>query len=153
MELGKKMSYVMGLIDGLEIDRQTKEGKVLIELSEILKAVVEEIETLNTKVDDITELAEDIDYDLGELEEVVFGLTEDDDCHCCGDEDEEISNDFLERLLKDDDDNIRDVSYEIECPKCKKEILLSKEQIEKGSINCPKCAELLEFDIDEDDEE
>ena len=33
MKLTEKMSYLQGLIDGLEIDASTKEGKALIQMS------------------------------------------------------------------------------------------------------------------------
>ena len=36
MKLTEKMSYLKGLIDGLEIDTSTKEGKVLVQMSEVM---------------------------------------------------------------------------------------------------------------------
>ncbi|GHU51828.1 hypothetical protein FACS1894132_00120 [Clostridia bacterium] len=158
MGLGEKMSYVLGLIDGLEIDKTTKEGRVLIQMSEVLRLVCKEVEELSSKVDDVAELAEDIDYDLGELEETVFDLIDDDCCghsHSKDDDDDEDIDDFISRVFEnaDDEDNkeVEDrIFYEIECPKCKHEITLEEKEIEKGSIHCPKCNELLEFDIEEE---
>ena len=34
MKLGEKMSYLQGLIDGLDIDSSTKEGKALLQMAE-----------------------------------------------------------------------------------------------------------------------
>ena len=58
------------------------------------------------------------------------------DCDCCDDEDE---FDF------DDDDEL----YEVTCPSCGDTILLDEGMIDEGSINCPNCNELLEFDYDD----
>jgi ribosomal protein S27E len=153
MELSNKMSYISGLIEGLQIDEKTKEGKVLLQMAELLKAVVSEVESLNEKVENIAELADDIDYDLGELEEAVYEIL-DGECGCgCEDDDEgdeDFDPDFFDRMMDDEDnEKINGQVYEIECPKCKKEIILDEKQIEKGSIACPECSELLEFDIDE----
>ena len=47
----------------------------------------------------------------------------------------------------DDDDD--DELYEITCPTCGDTILLDEGMIEEGSMNCPNCNELLEFDYDD----
>ena len=49
-------------------------------------------------------------------------------------------NDFDE-----DDDEL----YEVTCPTCGDTILIDEGMIEEGSINCPNCNELLEFDVDD----
>ena len=47
--------------------------------------------------------------------------------------------------------------YEVTCPGCGDTILLDEGMLEEGSLNCPNCNELLEFDLDdlviEDDED
>ena len=55
------------------------------------------------------------------------------------DEDEDEEYDFDE-----DDDEL----YEITCPSCHDSILIDEGMLEEGSINCPNCNELLEFDYD-----
>ena len=35
------------------------------------------------------------------------------------------------------------------CPTCGDTILIDEGMIEEGSINCPNCNELLEFDVDD----
>ena len=40
MKLTEKMSYLQGLLDGLEIDKSTKEGKALIQMSDVLSEMV-----------------------------------------------------------------------------------------------------------------
>ena len=79
---------------------------------------------------------DEIDEDLGDLEEEFYGLDDDDDCgcgHCHHDEDE--------------------AEFEVTCPSCGDTIQLTDDMLEEGSIVCPGCGETLEFDFDEEDEE
>ena len=55
MKLTEKMSYLQGLIDGLEIDTSTKEGKVLIQMSEVMSELVLYVDDLQSQVDELTE--------------------------------------------------------------------------------------------------
>lgn len=145
MKLTEKMSYLQGLIDGLEIDNTTKEGKALLQMSEVLSELVLYVEDLQSQVDELTELCDILDEDLGQVEDDFY---EDDESYGCGkceggcyddldDEDDEYDFD-------DDDDEL----YEVTCPSCGDTILLDEGMIEEGSINCPNCDELLEFDYD-----
>lgn len=141
MKLTEKMSYLKGLMDGLEIDCSTKEGKILSQMSELLSEVVLYIDDLQSQVDELTELCDILDEDLGEVETELFG-DEDFECGECeylDDEDDDEDYDF-----DDDDDEL----YEITCPTCGDTILLNEDMIEEGSMNCPNCNELLEFDYE-----
>ena len=53
----------------------------------------------------------------------------------------------------EDDDEDDDELYEVVCPCCGDTICLNEGMLEEGSMNCPGCNELLEFDFDEEDEE
>ncbi|MBR1592764.1 MAG: hypothetical protein IJ666_07130 [Ruminococcus sp.] len=151
MKLTEKMSYLQGLIDGLEIDKSTKEGKALIQMSDVLAELVVYVEDLQSQVDELTELCDILDKDLGAVEEDLY---EDDgfvcgDCRECPEEDEEFSDDYDEEDdedydLEDDDEEL----YEVTCPSCGDTIFIDEEMIDEGSINCPNCNEFLEFDVD-----
>ena len=43
--------------------------------------------------------------------------------------------------------------YYLPCPVCGEEISFGQETLEEGSVNCPGCGELLEFDLSEEEEE
>lgn len=64
-----------------------------------------------------------------------------DDCDCCDCEDGEC-----DCCDCDDDD------YEVVCPSCGDTIELTHEMVLEGSIECPNCKELLEFDIEIEEE-
>jgi len=139
MKLTEKMSYLQGLLDGLEIDTATKEGKALVQMSEVMHELVLYVEDLQSQVDELTELCDILDEDLGAVEDDLY---EDDECdECDGDCDNCDDDDW-------DDDDDDDELYEVTCPTCGDTILLDDGMIEEGSINCPNCNELLEFDYD-----
>lgn len=140
MRLTEKMSYLKGLMDGLEVEPSTKEGKVIISMAELLEDMVLYIDDLQSQVDELTELCDILDEDLGEVEEEVFE-TEDFNCGEC----ECLDNDFDE----DEEDFMDDEElYEITCPTCGDTILLDEGMIDEGSMHCPNCNELLEFDYE-----
>ena len=150
MKLTEKMSYLQGLIEGLEIDQSTKEGKALVKMSEVLSELVLYVEDLQSQVDELTELCDILDEDLGAVEEDFYDFDEDGECgpcRACDDFDEdydEFDDDFDDEELEDDEE-----LYEITCPTCGDTVLINENMLEEGSINCPNCNELLEFDLDD----
>ncbi len=141
MNLTEKMSYLQGLLAGLEIDTSTKEGKVLIQMSEVMAEMVLYIDDLQSQVDELTELCDILDEDLGEVEKEVFDCENCDECGECFDDDDDDDDEYD---LEDDDE-----LYEVTCPTCGDTILVDESMIDEGSINCPNCNELLEFDYDD----
>ena len=141
MNLTEKMSYLQGLLAGLEIDTSTKEGKVLIQMSEVMAEMVLYINDLQSQVDELTELCDILDEDLGEVEKEVFDCENCDECGECFDDDDDDDDEYD---LEDDDE-----LYEVTCPTCGDTILVDESMIDEGSINCPNCNELLEFDYDD----
>ena len=95
MTVSEKVAYLKGLAEGMGIDENAKEGKILKTVIDILEDVALEIEDLNDGLDIVSE-------DLSDVEELLFDEDEDDECGdacCCGDEDE-------------------DYEFEVECPSC-----------------------------------
>lgn len=86
MKLTDKAAYLKGLMDGLEIDKTSKEGKVFLKMSDLFADITEAIELLQAKTDDLTELCDDIDRDLGEVEEDLYSFD---------DYDESIRDEFI----------------------------------------------------------
>ncbi len=136
MKLTEKVSYLQGLMDGLEIDDSTKEGKVLLQMADILQDVALSIEDMEEEIDEIADFCDTVDEDLGALEEDFY--EEQCDCDDFDDDDEDDDEDF----------DIDDEMYEVVCPTCGDTICLDEGMIEEGSIECPNCSEFLEFDFD-----
>lgn len=116
--LSERYNYLKGLADGLELNKDSKEGKVIIAMLELLDDMVLTIEDLEDSRDEINEMLDEIDEDLANLEDAVYGEEDDSDsvdfgeaeCPECG---ALINLDYS--LFSEDGDKIT-------CPSCNKEI-------------------------------
>ena len=145
MTLSEKSAYLKGLMDGLKLDQETNEGKMIAGIVDLLQDMASTVSDLEENAIAVSDELDEIEDDLDAIEEF---LMEDDD-----DDDDYEDDDFG---FADDDgedfDYDEDVIYDVTCPNCGEELHLDEETILKESIHCPKCNELLEFDFDEDDE-
>lgn len=107
MSLCRKLSYLEGYIEGLELTDDTKEGKALFAILDLLKDVVEEIDELENDVEDLEQLGDELDEDLGRMEEFLLGDLcdcDDDECDCgCCDDDDDYE--FGDLVYEDDDED------------------------------------------------
>jgi hypothetical protein len=142
MTLIEKAAYIKGLVDGMELDKESKEGKVIAALVDLLGEVVESIDGLEADVDELYEYAEELDEDLGEVESVL----------CEDDEDYDDFDDECDGMCDecDLDCDLDDDFFEIECPSCG-EVVCFDESIDPEELACPACGEKFECLVDEDD--
>ena len=68
MKLTEKIAYMKGLLDGMELDGSTKEGKAILQMAEVMEEMGVYIDDLQSQVDELTELCDLLDKDLGEVE-------------------------------------------------------------------------------------
>ncbi len=146
MNITEKVAYLKGLMDGLEIDKATKEGKILSAMADIL-------EDIALTVADNCDQIDAIDEDLDNLEEFVYegdffdedDEEWDDDDYCFGDcGDCEGCDDF----------DVDEYEYEIECSNCHETIFIDESAFEEGkTFECPACGTILEAYTELDDEE
>ena len=130
-KISDRVSYLQGLAEGMEIDLESKTGRLLKAMIDVLGDVAAEMQRLEDEQNDLDEYVGSIDDDLAEVEEIVF---EDDDDE---DEDEE-----------DEDDDL----IECECPHCGNTIYFDAEAFDLAEDhNCPECGKPL-FDEDDGDE-
>ena len=152
MTVVEKAAYLKGLVEGLGIEPDSREGKLWGALGELLSDMAHEIEDLQATDMDHAEALDEMAEELSYLEDLVCDLDEpedfddedcDGDCDSCGlcDEDDE-----------DDEPEYDGVIYDVTCPVCGEEISFDEETLDKGSIECPSCGETLEFDLDSEDE-
>ncbi len=142
MTLNEKSAYLKGLMDGLELSKETPEGKMIAGIVDLLQEMTTSISDLEENAIAVSDELDEIEEDLDAIEEYLM----DDD-----DDDYEDEEDFADDDGEDFDYD-EDVIYDVTCPTCGEELHLDEETILKESIHCPKCNELLEFDFDEDDE-
>ena len=130
MTVTEKVAYLKGLAEGLGIQEDSKEGKLLKAVMDVLADLAVSVEDLEDYTAELTEQVDAIDEDLDALETDFY----DEDCDCCCDDDEEAY-------------------YDVCCPNCNEEFCVDEETLLEGGIECPGCGEHLEFgDIECDDE-
>ena len=88
MDIIEKVSHLKGLIEGMEYDLTSKEGKSNSEILDILTDMADEIAGLNEDVDTLYDYADELDADLGEVESELYGEFDDCDCLDCEDFDD-----------------------------------------------------------------
>lgn len=137
MKLGEKVSYLKGLMNGLELDESTKEGKVIALMADILSDIAVNFDDVQDQIDEIVEVVDAIDEDLSNVEEDIYGD------ECCCDDDECDCDDCCD----EDDEGL----YEVSCPTCGDTICITEDMLDEGSIKCLNCGELLEFDYSDED--
>ena len=110
MGLTEKAAYLKGLLEGFKLDENNPENKLLKEIIGVLGDIAEEVSALGKENDTINDFLDELDYDLGALEEDFYGCDDDcccDDC-CCGDDDDD-DDDFCDCCCDDgDEDNDED---------------------------------------------
>ncbi|MBR2880448.1 MAG: hypothetical protein IKC02_07240 [Oscillospiraceae bacterium] len=141
MTTAEKVAYLKGLMEGMNIDRESNEGKLFSVIADILNDVALDIEELES---DIFDLGEDVDAISDDLSDVEDYLFEDDDEDDYDDDDEDYD---------EYDEDEEPLFFEVTCPACENTITVDEDVVNLGAIQCPNCGEMLEFEFDEDDEE
>lgn len=139
MNLTEKAAYLKGLQDGLNLNTETAEGKLINAIIDLLDEMAVSITDIEDMTYAVTEELDAIEDELDAIEEVL---------------DEEFEEEYDDDDEDEDYDFDDEVIYEVKCPTCGEIINLDEEMLDAGSTDCPKCGETLEFDISElDDEE
>lgn len=131
MGITENAAYLKGLFDGYEIDKNTKEGKIMSEMLNLIADMADKIAALEADNKELHEYCEELDADLGQLEE-----------ECYFDVDDEENYDDL----NDDEDFECDDDceyFELECPSCG-EVICFDESLNPESLVCPACGEKIE---------
>ena len=161
MTISEKSAYLKGLMDGLKLDTETNEGKMIAAIVDLLgdmsKRVVDIEDTTMAISDELDEIEEDLDA----IEDFIM---DEDDYDDDWDEDYEDDDDYYdpeEDEEEDDEDEPEEgfdfgdedtTIYEVECA-CGNVIDFDEEVLESGSIVCPKCGETLEFSFDDEEDQ
>ena len=128
MTVTEKVAYLKGLAEGLALDENKPETKIINAMIGVLDELALSVSDLEDGLDLVSEQLDAVDEDLDELEGFVYEDLDDCCCDDCCDDEEEY--------------------YDVECPSCGEVICVDRDILEDGSINCPKCNELREFEVD-----
>ena len=117
-KMGEKVAYLKGLAEGLGVTAETEKGKLMLAMIDTLEAFAEQAEETEEALHELQEVVDELDSDVGDLEEALLSEAED----------------------EDDDD-----FFEIKCPGCGEELYIDGDILEEGSLECPKCGRVMEF--------
>ncbi|MCI8610448.1 MAG: hypothetical protein HFE66_00845 [Clostridiales bacterium] len=139
MKLGEKSAYLQGLAAGLDLDQTKAEGKLIGELLTVVSDMAAAIEDLEQECARLNDYIEELDADLGDVEEILFDEEEDfdddeDDCECdccCG------CDDIGQRMLM--------------CANCG-ETICYDETLDPETLICPACGKSAAGEADAKDE-
>ncbi|MBO5976566.1 MAG: hypothetical protein J6P94_05265 [Oscillospiraceae bacterium] len=141
MTTAEKVAYLKGLMEGMNIDRESNEGKLFSVIADILNDVALDIEELESDIFDLGEDVDAISDDLSDVEDYLFEDEDEDDY----DDDDEDYDEY--------DEDEEPLFFEVTCPACENTITVDEDVVNLGTIQCPNCGEMLEFEFDEDEEE
>ncbi|SKC72191.1 CD1247 N-terminal domain-containing protein [Maledivibacter halophilus] len=131
--LNERVSYLKGLADGMELDANTKEGKLMLHIIDVLEDFADSIDELDDNLAEVNEYVDAIDEDLTDLED-----------------------DFYEDFDEFEDDEEEYVDFdEVRCPACGEIIYVDEELLDEDEngeieVTCPECNETLHI-TDEDE--
>ncbi len=74
MKTSEKVAYIKGLMEGLEIDTTKPENKILKEVVTVLEELAASNNALTEENIKLRDYIEEIDSDLGDLEEYVYDI-------------------------------------------------------------------------------
>ena len=120
MTINENAAYLKGLAEGFGIT-STKEGEIITKLLELVSDMTDKIGALEAECAELREYIEEIDEDLGAVEDDLYL------------EDEEDEDGF-----DDDDEEFEDGFYQMECPSCGEEICFD-DSLDADELVCPAC--------------
>lgn len=134
MGITEKCAYIKGLMEGLELDTTSKEGKVLAAIVDLLEEVCDEVKSLDDNMDQIYDELDAMDEDMDDLEAAVYGDDEEED---------------------EDGDEEGEAEYELTCPKCGAVTVVDEATLldENSEISCQNCGAAFDIEFGTEEEE
>lgn len=144
-DIRAKVAYLQGLAEGLDIDSSSAEGRVLSAMIDVLGDIAENMIDVADAHEELAAYVEDVDYDLGALEESVFGADDDDD------DDDGTTIRFLpEESLVQEEDGVELLL----CPQCGEALGASSGEVDgELDVVCPTCGCMIcDADVEYDED-
>ena len=86
--LSEEVAYLRGLAEGLEIESETKEGKMICKIIDVLENLADTLDDMQEDYDELVEYVESVDEDLVDVIcpncQAIILSSEDDEDGCCG---------------------------------------------------------------------
>lgn len=149
MTISEKSAYLKGLMDGLNLNTESDEGKMIAAIVDLLGDMAKRVTDIEETTIAISDELDEIEEDLDAIEDFIMDDEDDFDDEDFDDDAWDENEDYEEGFDFGDEDS---TIYEVECA-CGEIINFDEETLEQGSMVCPNCGETLEFSLDDEDEE
>lgn len=132
MDLNAKAAYIRGLMTGMEFDPNSKNGKIIAAMMDLLEAMAATVTEHDQALDQAFDELDAIDEDMDDLTDALFGIDDEDA------EDE-----------SDDDD----AEYEVTCPNCGAVTAVDEDTLLNQELVCPNCGAAFDIELAPEEEE
>jgi DNA-directed RNA polymerase subunit delta len=122
-----RTSYLRGLAEGLNIDKEKAENKLMLEMLNVMDEMAQEILELDGDMDELDEYVASMESDLSDVEDMLF---------------EDGDEDGLEDADAFGEDEAEEIS--VTCPHCGKEFTIEATEINfDDDVVCPACGKSI----------
>ena len=150
MTISEKSAYLKGLMDGMKLNTESDEGKMIAAIVDMLGDLARKVTDIEDTTIAISDELDEIEEDLDAIEDFIMDSDEEDwDEEEEEDEEWDEDEDYEEGFDFGDEDS---TIYEVVCA-CGTVINFDEETLEEGSIICDNCGETLEFSLEDDEDE
>ena len=136
MDLNAKAAYIRGLMTGMEFDADSKNGKVIAAMMDLLEEMAATVTEHDDALDQVYDELETLDQDLDDVVSDIYGDDEEDD---------------------DDNEDEEDhgALYEVTCPNCGQISTLDEETLmdPEGDLVCPHCGATFDIELEGTEED
>ena len=133
MDLNAKAAYIRGLMTGMEFDPESKNGKIIAAMMDLLEEMAATVVEHDDALDQVYDELETLDQDLDDVVSDLYELEDDED--------------------DEDDEEPADLS-EVTCPNCGAVVTVDEDTLLSQDLTCPNCHAAFDIEIkDEEDED
>lgn len=125
MDLNAKAAYIRGLMTGMEFDPNSKNGKIIAAMMDLLEAMADTVTEHDQALDQAFDELDAIDEDLDDLTDALFGTDDEDD----------------------DADADDDAEYEVTCPNCGAVTAVDEDTLLNQELVCPNCGAAFDIEL------
>ena len=147
MTVSEKAAYIKGLMEGMSIDTSKGEGKILAAMADLLEDISLTVLDIEDEAATLRDYIEEIDEDLGAVEEDFYCVDDDCDCDCDCDYDDDCCccDDDCDCDCDDDCDCCDCCEcLELECPACGEPVYIDECDVDEiDELECPSCGKVL----------
>ncbi len=131
MGISENAAYLKGYADGLALDANSNEGKLIVKMLDVIEEMAKKIDLLEEEHEELYGYMEGMAEDLVNMENDFYAVDED-------------YEDYSDLNEDDDLEEYEDEEYyEIECPSCGEKICFT-EEFDLDNFTCPACGNKID---------